>query len=73
MALSATPGIGEGLGGKTHHDFRAADQRGGVGWIEVSAWYEVGDHADMAAPVGVGVIDGDLDLQIEMAAPIRLS
>ena len=54
---------------EAHHDLRAADQGDGVRRIEGGARDQRRHHADVAAPVGAGVVDGDLDVDVEPPPP----
>ena len=54
---------------EAHHDAGAADQGHGAGRIEPGPGDELGHHPDVAPPVGVGGVHGDVDPEVETAAP----
>src|SRR3974377_918736 len=57
-------------GGETHHDFRTADEGCGIAWVEGGAGNHGGDDPNVAAPGTGGAIHGDLNFEIEFAAPL---
>ena len=66
---AATPTVDQRVDGEAHHDLGTADQRPGVVRIEAAAPDQLGHDADLAAPAAGGVVDGDIHLQVELAAP----
>ena len=65
-----TPASRSALTREAHHHFRPANHRDGIMRIEGGARNQRRHDADIAAPVGVGVIDGHLDIDIEALAPL---
>jgi hypothetical protein len=52
-----------------HHDLGTADQGDRPGRIKARAGYQRGHHTHVAVPSRIGMIDGDVDLDVEPAAP----
>src|SRR5271166_1555244 len=69
-ALHGNAALLEFHGGETHHDFRTADKGRGIAWIEGGAGNHVGDYPNVAAPGTGGAIYGDLNFEVELAAPV---
>src|SRR3974390_1112308 len=57
-------------GGEAHHDFRTAYKRRGIARVEGGAGNHGGDDPNVAAPGTGGAIHGDLNFEIEFAAPV---
>src|SRR5208337_3606563 len=55
---------------KAHHDLGPTNHRHRVGRIERSARDHRRHHTDISAPATGGPVDGDLDFQVELAAPL---
>ena len=59
-----TPALQQGLDREPHHDLRPDDERGGGRRVEARGRDQLRDDADLAAPVVVGGVDGDVELQL---------
>ena len=66
-----TPASCRALDREAHHHFRTADQRDGVVTDRNAArGISAGTTPDIAVPVGIGMIDRDLDVDVEPPAPL---